>query len=297
VRVGTYVGGSQYAGWYGTQSNHDLAFFTNNGNAQMMLKTNGKVGINTTSPSARLTIVESADSADTLSLDSLGVGAHGLRATATGSFGQGVLASASGQGGRGVYGLAPGTFGTGVYGEGSNTGVTGQTTGGGFGVYSVGNSGATGTKSFQIDHPLDPENKLLNHYCTEAPEPLNVYSGVVVLERSGGATIELPAYCEEINKDFRYQLTPIGAPMPGLFVVEKVAQNRFRIAGGAPGMEVSWSVSGVRNDLWVRTHGAPVEPAKRAEERGMYLQPELYGLPPERGIHHRPRPAPAAEGR
>jgi hypothetical protein len=155
-------------------------------------------------------------------------------------------------------------------------------------VYSGGNFAASGTKAFRIDHPLDPENKLLNHYCSEAPEPLNVYGGVVVLDPKGCATIELPAYCTAINRDFRYQLTPIGASMPDLFVAAKVADGRFEIAGGVAGKEVSWSLSGVRDDLWVRTHGAPVETMKDESSRGLYLHPELYGAPPERAMHARP---------
>ena len=34
----------------------------------------------------------------------------------------------------------------------------------------------SGVKAFRIDHPLDPENKYLLHYCAEGPEPLNVYT-------------------------------------------------------------------------------------------------------------------------
>ncbi|MBI1759828.1 MAG: tail fiber domain-containing protein [Acidobacteria bacterium] len=52
IAVGTYAGG--LGGWYGTQSNHPLFFFTNNGNAQMTLSTAGNVGINAITPLARL---------------------------------------------------------------------------------------------------------------------------------------------------------------------------------------------------------------------------------------------------
>lgn len=45
---------------------------------------------------------------------------------------------------------------------------------------------------------------------------------------------------EVLNKDFRYQLTPIGALGPNLYIAQPVANNRFQIAGGAPGMTVSW---------------------------------------------------------
>lgn len=54
IAVGTYVGG--LGGWYGTQSNHPLFFFTNNGNAQMTLTTAGNVGVGTITPQSRLHI-------------------------------------------------------------------------------------------------------------------------------------------------------------------------------------------------------------------------------------------------
>ncbi len=48
VRLGTYIGSN--GGWIGTQSNHPLYFFTNNGNAAMSLSTTGNFGIGTTTP-------------------------------------------------------------------------------------------------------------------------------------------------------------------------------------------------------------------------------------------------------
>lgn len=54
ITVGTFVGG--LGGWYGTQSNHPLFFFTNNGNAQMTLTTAGNVGVGTITPQSRLHI-------------------------------------------------------------------------------------------------------------------------------------------------------------------------------------------------------------------------------------------------
>jgi hypothetical protein len=44
VTVGSYIGGG--AGWLGTKSNHPLYFFTNDGAAQMAIKTNGQVSVN-----------------------------------------------------------------------------------------------------------------------------------------------------------------------------------------------------------------------------------------------------------
>jgi hypothetical protein len=43
-------------GWFGTQTNHDLHFFTNGGQPQMTLSTNGNIGIGTHTPTSKLEI-------------------------------------------------------------------------------------------------------------------------------------------------------------------------------------------------------------------------------------------------
>jgi len=157
-----------------------------------------------------------------------------------------------------------------------------------------------GTKNFRIDHPLDPANKFLFHAAIESSEVLNLYSGNVALDASGEAVVKLPDWFEIINKDFRYQLTSIGAPGRDLYIAEEVSGGRFKIAGGKPGGKVSWQVSGVRNDAWEKAHPMVVE-ADKGAQRGQYLTPELYGAPEtarmgymapapgsEKIVHHRP---------
>jgi hypothetical protein len=199
----------------------------------------------------------------------------------TGGYGIGVWGSQDGSG-WGVYGTS--VSGIGVYGCASATS--------GYGVYSGGRFAATGTKSFQIDHPLHPETHYLNHFCTECPEPMNAYSGVVTLDARGEAWVQLPDYFEAINRDPRYTLTPIGAAMPNLHVAVEIQGNRFKIAGGVPGKKVSWEVKAIRNDLWVQRYGYQTEQEKEDAIKGKYLNPELYGQPKERGIHYRPEPEP-----
>jgi len=152
--------------------------------------------------------------------------------------------------------------------------------------------------SFKIDHPLDPANKYLHHSFVESPDMKNVYDGVVVLDRKGKAEIELPNWFGALNKDFRYQLTPIGAPGPNLYIAEEISDkttnytsnnnknSRFKIAGGTSGMKVSWQVTGIRKDPWANANRIEVEDDKPAKERGYYLHPELYGQPEEKGISH-----------
>lgn len=144
-------------------------------------------------------------------------------------------------------------------------------------VNVVGNHTVSGTKSFRIDHPLDPENRYLLHYNLEGPEPFNLYRGTVKLDMAGAAEVELPEYFEAINIDLSYQLTAVGAAMPNLHVAREVEGNRFAIAGGAAGKRVSWQVTAVRNDPWVRDRGFKADVEKSAEEKGRFLYPEGYG--------------------
>jgi len=134
-----------------------------------------------------------------------------------------------------------------------------------------------GSGSFMIDHPQAPTEKTLSHSFVESPDMMNVYNGNVTLGADGTATVDLPGYFEALNKDFRYQLTPIGAPGPNLYVAEEISGNRFRIAGGTAGMRVSWQVTGVRDDPYARKHRIDVEEDKAPDDRGTYLHPEAYG--------------------
>jgi hypothetical protein len=202
--------------------------------------------------------------------------------------------------GAGMGGEAYGSLGAGVAGfamsyNGQNIGVYGETNSlsDGWGGYCKGNIGASGQKLFQIDHPLDPANKYLNHFCAEGPEALLIYRGNAILGDDGSVWVDLPGYFEAINRDFTYQLTPIGGPA-NLYIADEVKDNRFRIAGGAPGMKVSWEVTGARNDAYCRAYGKPVEEDKPPEQKGKYIHPELFGQPPEMGIHYREQPASAA---
>ena len=194
-------------------------------------------------------------------------------------YGEGVYGSSNS--GEGVFGLSDSSYG--VHGEsGSGDGVFGIAYAANkSGVYAVntnpagyagyfngrvqvnGNLNVTGTKNFYIEHPLEP-GRVLVHAAVESSEVLNVYSGNVVLDGSGAAEVELPAWFEAVNTDLRYQLTAVGGPAPGLHVAEEVAGNRFRIGGGPAGLKVSWEVTAVRNDLFMREH--PFEAERDAPE-------------------------------
>ena len=176
----------------------------------------------------------------------------------------------------GVLGIS--TSNVGVYGV-SETGLAG---------YFLGDVTVTGTLtkgggSFKIDHPMDPENKYLSHSFVESPDMLNVYNGNITLDAQGEAWVVLPEWFEALNRDFRYQLTPIGAPA-NLYIAEEVAGNRFKIAGGSAGGRVSWQVTGVRHDRWADAHRVPVEESKPESERGFYLHPDVFGQPDSKAL-------------
>lgn len=225
-----------------------------------------------------------------------GYGVYGINYAASGAGeGPGVY----GIGKNGVYGQTEDGQYFGVFGGNLSTGVTynnigvaglgyigvfGETNDSGFGVYANGELGSSGTKSFMIDHPTDPDNKFLKHYCAESPEVLNIYRGNIMLDSNGEAQIELPDYFDEININFSYYLTPIGGAAPNLHVKEEVRDNHFIIAGGQAGMKVSWVLYAQRNDRYVRENpkSTEVEPEKR--QKGTYIHPELFGQPESKSM-------------
>jgi len=129
--------------------------------------------------------------------------------------------------------------------------------------------------SFVIDHPLDPANKLLVHSFVESPDMKNIYDGVAVLDSKGEAVVILPDWFEALNKDFRYQLTCIGA-WAQVYISQEVKSNKFKIAGGKPGMKVSWMVTGIRKDPWAEQNRIQVEKEKSPNDKGKYLYQEYY---------------------
>ncbi|MCK4341106.1 MAG: hypothetical protein KAY37_05205 [Phycisphaerae bacterium] len=137
-----------------------------------------------------------------------------------------------------------------------------------------------GGGTFQIDHPLDPENKYLYHSFVESPDMMNIYNGNVVLDASGEATVTMPEWFEALNMEFRYQLTCIGG-FAQVYVAEEIADNQFKIAGGSSGLKVSWQVTGVRQDPFANANRVQVEVNKPEKEIGTYLHPEAWGKSPE----------------
>jgi hypothetical protein len=272
----------------------------------------------------KLTVTSTTDRAAVFTTSCGGCAVHAIHAEATGNSAVGIDATGLGPNGLGVggqfYGGSRGIY-TGVAatgsasyealyacasgGSGTNYGVRGYTSGTGtcyaihgtsygtggtyYGGYFVGNVHVSGTLSktagsFMIDHPLDPANRYLQHSFVESPDMMNIYNGNAELDGAGEAWVQLPEWFEALNQDFRYQLTPIGAPGPNLYVADEISGNMFRIAGGEAGMRVSWQVTGVRHDAYAQANRIAVDIEKPAGEKGRYLHPELFGLPRSQAI-------------
>jgi len=200
----------------------------------------------------------------------------------------------------GVFGInSSTTSGIGVSGQGI-TGIAGKSLNSslGYGVYSFDDGGisnnldvgndfyAGGFKSFRIDNPLNPENKFLVHFCVESPEVLNLYRGTITLNAQGEAEVKLPNYFESINTNYSYNLTPVGASAPELYIKEEIKNGIFIIAGGKPNMKVSWVVYAERNDLYLQNNPQlrNNEPDKTDKYKDKYVFPEYYNQPKSKGI-------------
>lgn len=166
----------------------------------------------------------------------------------------------------------------------SGIGVEG--TGGFYGVYANGDMGATGVKTFVIDHPEDPANKMLKHFSIESNEVLNMYRGMAELDANGQAVIALPTYFDDININPSYQLTAVGTPQQP-YVYQEIQGNEFIVAG-TPNTKVSWTVYADRNDMYLQENPEKAEAVveKEGSRQGKYLNPELHGQPATAGMFY-----------
>jgi hypothetical protein len=201
--------------------------------------------------------------------NSNGYGVFG-RNTSTGAFG------ALGDGSFGLYAESTGPYAYALFAQASGGAAAGYFSAN---VNIGGNLNVTGTKNFRIDHPFDPTEAYLVHAAVESSEVLNQYSGTANLDDDGTVVIELESWFGAINTDVRYQLTAIGGAAPNLHISREVVDNRFEIAGGPPGLKVSWQITARRNDAYMRQHPFEVEVAKTGIESGTYLCPECHGQP------------------
>jgi hypothetical protein len=131
--------------------------------------------------------------------------------------------------------------------------------------------------TFTIDHPLDPMNKILNHYFVESPEMVNIYRGAAIIGSSGRAVVHLPDYFNALNQDPMIQLT--GVKTSDVYVEDEVNGNRF-VIGGKPGAKVFWTVTGERKDPSARVIATltPVEQNKDGHLVGRSLDDDFLAV-------------------
>ena len=223
-----------------------------NGTTKLFIESSGSVGIGTTSPIALLEVFPSS-----------GTAIYGHSSSNTGVWGASVQSY-------GVFGQS--TSGYAGYFSGS-VHVTGYL--------------SKGSGSFVIDHPLDPENKLLRHNFVESPENLLIYRGKAELNSSGEALVEMPDYFKALTKEEEasIHLTPVGRPF--LTGAEWNSDFTTIILYGDNNREVFWEVLVDRDDPVIHELGRPVEEEKGGAntlcEKGKLLYPEAYGYPESMG--------------
>ncbi|MCH2194270.1 hypothetical protein [Kordia sp.] len=312
-RMHAYISGSATSPAYSWQTDSGIGMykaginqlgFATNGELRMKIVSTGRVFINTDGETTSQLSVHTngTGAAQRAIYGSSTNSASGVFGRNTGT-GNGVYGFNFGGTGSGVYGQTDTAGGTGVYGlsQSSGYGIHGENTGSGSGIYGLtshtgsygvvgentgvsnnaihanGNLSASGTKTFKIDHPLDPENRYLKHFSIESNEILNVYRGIATFDANGKAIITMPEYYEAINKNPSYQLTPIGASMSGLFIERELTGGSFVIGGGISGKKVSWQLTAERNDPYLKQNPKErIVEADKGENRGKYLMPDLY---------------------
>jgi hypothetical protein len=231
---------------------------------------------------------------------SVGVGGLGtIQVANTGSAGSCIAATGSGNGiiigntGTNCYGLYVSSTGSGGYSGYFNAsgggGAIGLFCNGTTGLYATGGTAAIFnapvtcngyiTKSgggFRIDNPLEPEKSFLNHEFVESDSAKNTYSGNVILDAKGEATITMESWFSAINSEVSMTLSAQGKSMPNLFWSEVDALT-FKISGGVANGKVSWQIVAVRSDAWQKKNGKDVVLPKNKEQAGRFMNPELFG--------------------
>ena len=136
---------------------------------------------------------------------------------------------------------------------------------------------------FVIDHPLDPENRILSHSFVESPERTNIYKGRAKLV-NGDVIIDLPSYFDALNHPEGREiiLTCVNGWSP-LYLDGEIKNNRFVVKTtkiGDLNQEFSWVIYGVRNDKYARENPIVVEQEKGVNNgftKGEYLNPKVFG--------------------
>lgn len=314
----TFTGNS--SGYMGILPGLYPSLVIGNGGVQMHMNTNGTLSVgpptsSTWNSSQRMIVHDNVADSIAVFRARNGYGIAGI-----GSARRGMLSEADGTGPTtGVYATAQSTnsvtYGVEAYASGTGPNYAlysyaGNGTANWAGwfagtIYAV--SATSGIKAFLIDHPLDPENKFLEHSSVESDERMNLYRGVVTTDARGYATLHVPNWFTALNEDIQYQLTVIDEMDSDGFamakVVQEIREDAFKIRTSVGNAKVNWMVTGRRHDPTSNYYPLQVEREKLAGERGKYLVPEAFGKDQSHAMAQgtrdpeRTRGIPAARGR
>lgn len=97
------------------------------------------------------------------------------------------------------------------------------------------------------------------------------------------ATVRMPDWFQTLNRDFQYQLTPIGQFAQAM-LSRDIENNRFTIKAVKPNVKGSWQATDIRHALCANAHRtAPhhisVEQAKPENEKGSIFIRRSIGNP------------------
>jgi hypothetical protein len=120
------------------------------------------------------------------------------------------------------------------------------------------------TKTFVIDHPIDPERYLV-HACLEGPEAGVYYRGTGRVEDS--TEISLPDYVPHFATDFTVHLTPVycgKGPIPTV-AASPIESGKFTVYSTSP-TDFHWIVYGKRQSIQVE----PMKATSKLQGDGPY---------------------------
>ncbi len=255
---------SQIRGQVAYKGSADALTFSAGGPERMRIDgATGRIGIGTTAPAALVEVIGTSSS-------------NILQVTNNGSD-DAVLATTAASSGRAVIGIHGGSGdGIGVHA------ITGSSSSFAYGVFCVGNLGATGVKSFLQPHASDP-SKEVRFVCLEGNESGTYFRGKT---RLAGGRVEI-----QVPEEFRAVAEPEGLTVqvsgvgPTSVWIEAYDLESV-VLGGAADVEVHYFVNGVRRGFagidCVRDNRAFV-PEVRGEPFGTQYPEELRAILVENG--------------
>jgi hypothetical protein len=145
---------------------------------------------------------------------------------------------------------------------------------GGFGVFALGDIGATGTKSFIEPHPTDP-TKIIRYVCLEGPESGTYFRGSAQIF-GGTAVISVPEDFRIVTdtEGLTVQLTPVGELATMAVVSEDLNQI---VVKSNRDVRFHYMVNGVRKafkDHQAISEGSEFVPRSASESMPVYLTTE-----------------------